>query len=172
MISNNYALLNKWRYGEKNGDNFLVWHIVTWEKTYLFNICRKNEWHWKQSFPEVKWIISDGKKNILVWPRGMRVNAIEFSKKVKFQRLSPYIFYFKVLSSNSHLNRKSNMFQRHNCASISWNRTFWRKYQRFKVCLFHGVPPLKHFPLWIFLCIAFFLSIPFHMAEAIKECVC
>lgn len=159
MISNNYALLNKWKYGEKNGDNFLEWHIVTWEKTYLFNICRKNEWHCKQSFPEVKWIISDGKKNILVWPRGMRVNAIEFSKKVKFHRLSPCIFNFKVLSSNSHLNRKSNMFQRHNCASISRNRTFWRKVPEIQGSAF-SMECLLWNTLWIFLCIAFFCLFP------------
>lgn len=59
-----------------------------------------------------------GKKNILVWPKGMRLNATEFSKKVKFQRLLPYIFNFKVLSSNSHLNKKSNMFQRHYCTVL------------------------------------------------------
>lgn len=148
---------------EINVEDLLACHIVTWQKTYLFNICRRNEKNCKQNFSQVRWIFSDGKKNILVWPSDKSVNATGFSKKVKFQRFLLYISKFEVSFSNSNLDRKSNMYQKHNCVSVAWNRVFWRKYQRdLRFCLFHGVPSLKHFPLWFF-CAPFFLvySLPY-----------
>lgn len=61
IIFNSCALLNQLRYEkrcEKKVEDFLAHHTVTWEKTYSFNICRRNEYNCNQIF-------SDGKKKSL-----------------------------------------------------------------------------------------------------------